>query len=100
MMGGTPISWNSKIQLTVALSSIEAKYRSMRVVTSELAWLIRLLSEFQVSFILHLHLKSDSLVAIYTTKKSIFHKRTKQIELDCHFVKQKLHEGLTSLSHI
>jgi len=41
MLGGTPISWKSKKQPTVALSSAEAEYRSRRDVTAELAWLTR-----------------------------------------------------------
>ena len=100
MMEGSPISWKSKKQFTVALSSIEAQYRSMSAVTAELAWNTKLLSKFQVSSILPVPLKSDSLAAIYITKNPIFHERTKHIELDCHFVKEKLYEGLISLSHI
>jgi len=57
MLGGCPISWKSKKQPTLALSSAEAEYRSMRVVTAELAWLTRLLSELQVPSIIPIPLK-------------------------------------------
>ena len=99
MMGGSPISWKSKKQPTVALSSAEAEYRSMRAVTAELSWLTRLLSELQVPSIIPVLVKSDSQAAIYIAKNPVFHERTKQIELDCHFVREKLHEGLISLSY-
>ena len=72
----------------------------MRAVTAELAWLTRLLSEFQVPFVLPVPLKSDSLAAIYIAKNLVFHERTKHIELDCHFVWEKLQDGLISLSHV
>jgi len=98
--GGSPISWKSKKQPTVALSYAEVEYRSMCAVTIELAWLTRLLSEFQVSSILHVPLKSGSLATIYIAKNPVFHERTKHMELDCHFVRKKLQEGLISLSHI
>ena len=86
MMGGSPISWKSKKQPTMALSSAEAEYRSMRVVTVELSWLTRLLSELQVPSIVPVPIKSDSQAAIYIAKNPVYHERTKHIELDCHFI--------------
>jgi len=83
----------------VTLSSAEIEYRSMRAATAELSWLIRILSDLQVPSILPIPVKSDSLAAIYIAKNPIFHERTKHIELDCHFVREKFHEGLISLSH-
>ena len=99
LLGGSPISWKSKKQPAVALPSAEAEYRSMHTVTVELSWLTRLLSELQVPSLLPIPLKCDSLAAIYITKNPIFHEWTKHIELDCHFVREKLHEGLIFLSH-
>lgn len=49
LLGGSPISWKSKKQPTVSLSSTKAEYRSMRRVTTELSWLSRLLHELSVS---------------------------------------------------
>jgi len=99
MLGGSPLSWKSKKQPTIALSSAEAEYRSMRTVTAELSWLTRLLSELQAPSILPVPLKCDSQAAIYIAKNPVFHERTKHIELDCHFVRTKLHEGLISVSY-
>ena len=47
-LGQSLISWKSKKQHTVSLSSAEAKYRSMRRLVAELAWLSRLLNELTV----------------------------------------------------
>lgn len=99
-MGGSPISWKSKKQATVSLSSAEAEYRSMRRVCSELAWLSRLLTEFEVPNITPIPVKCDNMAAIYIAKNPVFHERTKHIEVDCHFVREKLQDGLISLSHI
>jgi len=71
----------------------------MRAITAELAWFTKLLSELQVPSILSIPLKCDSLVAIYIAKNTVFHELIKHIELDCHFVREKLHEGLISVSH-
>ncbi|KAL9995344.1 putative RNA-directed DNA polymerase [Helianthus debilis subsp. tardiflorus] len=98
-LGGSPISWKSKKQATVSLSSAEAEYRSLRRVTSELSWLTRLLAELHVPDITPIPIKCDSQAAIHIAKNPVFHERTKHIELDCHFVREKLQEGLISLTH-
>ena len=97
-LGNTLVSWKSKKQVTVSLSSAEAEYKSLRRVTAELAWLSRLLAELTLTSITPIPIKCDNLAAIYIAKNPVFHERTKHIELDCHFVRQKLMEGLLSLS--
>lgn len=99
LLGVSLISWKSKKQHTVSLSSAEAEYRSIRRVTAELAWLSRLLSELEVPNITPITVKCDSQAAIYIAKNPVYHERTKHIELDCHFVREKLGSGLISLSY-
>jgi len=98
-LGQTLISWKSKKQQTVSLSSAEAEYRSMRRLVVELAWLSRLLHELTVDNVTPIPLKCDNQAAIYIAKNLVFHERTKHIELDCH-VRAKLLEGRVSLSHV
>ena len=99
-LGNTLISWKSKKQATISLSSAEAEYRSLRRLTAELSWLSRLLAELGLTSITPIPVKCDNLAAIYIAKNPVFHERTKHIELDCHFVRQKFMEGLLSLSYI
>jgi len=84
----------------MSLSSAEAEYRSMRRLVAELAWLSRLLSELTVHTVTPIPLKCDNQAAIYIAKNPVFHERTKHIELDCHFVREQLLQGLVSLSHV
>ena len=100
LLGGSPISWKSKKQATISLSSAEAEYRSMRRVTAELAWLTRLLHEFTLPIIVPVPLKCDSQAAIYIAKNPVYHERTKHIDIDCHFVREKLQDGLISLQYV
>lgn len=97
-LGGSPISWKSKKQASISLSSVEAEYRSMRRVVAELTWLNRLLHDLGVppSFPITVH--SDSQAAIHIAKNPIFHEHTKHVELDYHFVRQQFLTGLISLS--
>jgi len=99
-LGGSPISWKSKKQPSVSLSSAEAEYRSMRRVVAELTWLARLLSDLSFPPSLPISLHSDSQAAIHIAKNPVFHERTKHVDLDCHFVRQQYLNGLISLSFL
>lgn len=99
LLGGSLISWKSKKQHTVSLSSAEAEYRSLRRLTAELSWLSRLLQELEVPDVLPIPVKCDNQAAIYIAKNPVYHERTKHIDLDCHFVREKLLSGLVSLSY-
>lgn len=100
MFGDTPISWKSKKHLSVSLSSIEAGYKFMRIICSELAWLSRLFHELNFHHITPIPFKCDNQATIYIASNPVFHNRTKHIEIDCHFVREKLHEGFIPLSHV
>ncbi|XP_049378207.1 uncharacterized mitochondrial protein AtMg00810-like [Solanum stenotomum] len=69
-LGNSPVSWKSKKQSLVSLSSVEAEYRSMRRVMAEITWLVRLLVDLSVPSHLPALLHSDSQAAIHIAKKS------------------------------
>ena len=72
----------------------------MRRVCAELAWLSRLLTELEIDGITPIPLKCDSQAAIYIASNPVFHERTKHIDLDCHFVREKVQNGLITLSYV
>ncbi|KAJ3698372.1 hypothetical protein LUZ61_002077 [Rhynchospora tenuis] len=89
-LGPNLISWSSKKQQTVSRSSTEAEYRSMACTTSELMWLQALLSELGHKPNHLPALWCDNLGATFLAANPVFHARTKHIELDYHFVREKL----------
>lgn len=86
--GKSLISWKSKKQQSVSLSSAEAEYRSIRRVCTELAWLSRLFTEVGISEITPIPIKCDNQAVVYIARNPVFHERTKHIELDCHFTRE------------
>ncbi|KAF3638239.1 Cleavage stimulating factor 64 [Capsicum annuum] len=99
-LGSSPISWKSKKQTSIFLSSAEAEYRSMRRLVAELTWLTRLLTDLSLEPSLPVPVYSDSQAVIHIARNPVFHERTKHVELDCHFVRQQFLSGLISLSFV
>ena len=100
LLGNSPLSWKSKKQKTISLSSDEAEYRALRKVAGKLVWLKRLLEELIVPLPAPIDVYCDSQSALHIARNPIFHERTKHIEVDCHFVRNLLQEGLIFLHHI
>ena len=72
----------------------------MSQASAELTWLVRLLEEVGVSSLRPVTLYCDNQSAIYIGRNPVFHKRTKHIEIDCHFTRDKVMEGLLQLSYL
>ncbi|KAK8925796.1 hypothetical protein KSP39_PZI018370 [Platanthera zijinensis] len=98
--GGHLITWRSKKQNVVARSSAEAEYRAIAAVVSELTWLESLLRDLGVRLSSPATLFCDSQAAIHIAKNPVFHERTKHIEVDYHFIREKVQAKKIDLEHV
>ena len=87
------MSWKSKKQNVVARSSAESEYRAMATATCELVWIKQLLGELKFGKIDQMELVCDNQAALHIASNPVFHERTKHIEIDCHFVREKILSG-------
>ncbi|CAL9010097.1 unnamed protein product, partial [Prunus brigantina] len=92
-LGTNLISWCSKKQPTVSRSSTESEYRALSHACAETNWLCSLLHELGVRLRFPVQLFCDNLSTTYMAANPVFHARTRHIELDYHFVREKVALG-------
>ena len=72
----------------------------MANIASEITWVVRLLKDLGIDKLKPMTLHYDSQSAIYIAKNPVFHDRTKHIEIDCYFTREKVLQGLIQLSYL
>jgi len=92
--------WGSKKHLVVDSSVGEAKYRVVAQGVTEILWLKSLLSELGYPCTQTLVLWCDNLVTKSMVENPIFHSRTKHIEIDVHFVREKVENGDVDIRYV
>ncbi|XP_019150324.1 PREDICTED: uncharacterized protein LOC109147141 [Ipomoea nil] len=91
--GSNLVSWLSRKQRTVARSSTEAEYKALADVAAEVMWVVSLLCELGLHSRQPSTLWCDNLGATYLCANPVFHARTKHVEIDYHFVRDKVASG-------
>lgn len=94
------VSWSSKRQLTVSRSSAEAEYRAVAHAVAETTWLRQLLQELHQPVSRSTVVYCDNVSAVYMSANPVQHRRTKHIEIDIHFVRDKVSLGEVRVLHV
>jgi hypothetical protein len=92
-LGGNLISWSSRKQSSVSHSSTELEYKTLADATAELIWIQVLLKELGISQTRPPSLWCNNIGATYLSVNPIFHRRMKHIEVDYHFVHERVATG-------
>ena len=99
-IGDNLISRSSKWQSTLFRSSAEAEYRGVANVVSDLCWLRNLLLELHCPIHQATLVYCDNVSAIYLSGNPVQHQHTKLIEMDIHFVREKVARGEVRVLHV
>jgi hypothetical protein len=99
-LGGNLVSWSSKWQNTVSKLSAEPEYRGVANVVTESCWLRQLLQELGISSQRATIVFCDNVNASYMSSNPVHQKWTKHIEIDLHFVQEKISIGEVKVLHV
>ncbi|WJX50083.1 hypothetical protein P8452_36436 [Trifolium repens] len=94
---GAPVSWCSKKQSVIALSSCEAEYVAGSLASCQANWLQSLLSEMGIIEDITVVLNLDNKSAINLAKNPISHGKSKHIETRFHFLRDQVSKGKLKL---
>jgi hypothetical protein len=102
LFGSGAVSWSSKKQPIITLSSTEAEYVALTHSSKDIIWIQKLLYELYSifpSFSKPTTLFCDNQGAIRLSKDSTFHGRTKHIDVHFHFIRQTVSNGHITLKY-
>lgn len=92
-LGDNLVSWSAKRQPTVSRSSAAAEYKGVANAVAETCWIRNLLLEMDCPLQKATLVYCDNISAVYLSSNPVQHQRTKHIEIDIHFVREKVKMG-------
>ena len=100
IIGGAAVSWSSRLQSVVSLSTTEAEYIAAVEAGKEIIWMRNLLTEFGFDITPPSHLLIDNNSAVTVAKNPEHHGRMKHLDLRFHWLRDTVSAKLISPIHI
>ncbi|GKE58196.1 ribonuclease H-like domain-containing protein, partial [Tanacetum coccineum] len=99
-LGDNLRTWSSKRQDTLSRSSAEAEYHGVANSIAETSWIRNLLCELHTPLSTTTLVYCDNVSAVYMSANPVQHQHTKHIEIDIHFVRDKVAVGHVRVLHV
>ncbi|GJT05499.1 ribonuclease H-like domain-containing protein [Tanacetum coccineum] len=99
-LGDNLLTWSSKCQDTLSRSSAKAEYRGVANAVAETSWIRNLLRELHTPLFTATLVYCDNVSVVYMSANPVQHQRTKHIEIDIHFVRDKVAAGHVRVLHV
>jgi hypothetical protein len=99
-LGDNLVSWSAKRQAVVSCFSTEAEYRAVASGVAEATSLCQLLHELQTPPSWCTLVYCDNINVVYLSTNSVQHQRTKHVEIDLHFIREKVAIGQVRVLHV
>ena len=96
----SPLSWASKVQRTVALSTTEAEYMAATEAAKECLWICSVAPDLGWNLKKPIRLFGDNQVANALTRNTESHQRTKHIDIRHRFITSLVEDGSLTVSYI
>ena len=100
LLHGSPISWDSRKQRTVALSTTEAEYMALSECAKEAIYLQRFIQELGFNDMSKLTIFCDNRSALRLVENPIFHAKSKHIDIKYHFVRDAFENKSFAIKYI
>jgi len=97
---GSLISWASKKQHIVSHSSTKVEYRALAITAAELAWIRQLLCDIHIPLHIPPLIHCDNISVISLASNPVFHSRMKHLQIDYHFVRERVIKGDLLVQHV
>jgi hypothetical protein len=99
-LGDNLVSWSAKRQTIISRSSAEAEYHAIANGVAEATWLRQLLHKLRTPSSRCTLVYCDNISTMYLSTNLVQHQCTKHVEIDLHFVREKVAIGQVHVLHV
>eukprot|EP00253_Pinus_taeda_P012207 PITA_12207 len=99
-MGSRLVSWFSKKQSSIALSTAEAEYAVAASCCTQLLWMMQTLQDYQITCTPPISILCDNTSVINISKNPVMHSKIKHIPIKYHFLREQVLEQKVKLEYV